>query len=81
MQHPSRVLPVVAPPRPSSSRFAGLVQDVRYAARLLRRQPRHALLTILTMALGIGATTVLFSVAYGVLMKPLPWPTRIGWSS
>ena len=42
--------------------------------RLLRRQPRHALLTILTMALGIGATTVLFSVTYGVLMKPLPWP-------
>ena len=37
-------------------------------------QPRHALLTILTMALGIGATTVLFSVTYGVLMKPLPWP-------
>jgi predicted permease len=51
-----------------------LSHDVRYAARLLRRQPRHALLTILTMALGIGATTVLFTVTYGVLMKPLPWP-------
>ena len=56
------------------SRYAGLAQDIRYAVRLLRRQPRHALLTILTMALGIGATTVLFSVTYGVLMKPLPWP-------
>ena len=61
-------------PATSGSRFAGLAQDIRYAARLLCRQPRHALLTILTMALGIGATTVLFSVTYGVLMKPLPWP-------
>ena len=46
---------------------------MQYAARLLHCQPRHSLLTILTMALGIGATTTLFSVTYGVLMKPLPW--------
>jgi len=52
----------------------GLLQDIRYAARLARRQPRHALLTIGMTALGIGATTALFSVAYGVLWKPLPWP-------
>lgn len=58
----------------SSARFGGVVHDVRYAARLLRRDPRHALLTILTLALGISATTVLFSMTYGVLMKPLPWP-------
>jgi len=51
-----------------------LVQDGRYAARLVRRQPRYALLVVLTMALGIGVTTTLFSVTYGVLMKPLPWP-------
>ena len=75
LQHGSRRLPLVAPPpAESSSRFTGLLHDVRYAARLLRRQPRHALLTVLTMALGIGATTALFSVTYGVLMKPLPWP-------
>ena len=54
--------------------FAGLLQDVRYAARLARRQPRHTLLTIAMTALAIGATTALFSVAYGVLWKPLPWP-------
>ena len=42
--------------------------------RLFRREARFAILSILTMALGIGATTVLFSIAYGVLMKPLPWP-------
>lgn len=50
------------------------MRELRYAARLLRRQPRFTLLAGLTMALGIAATTVLFSVTYGVLMKPLPWP-------
>ena len=69
-----RVDAVVPPVAVAPSRFAGLAQDVRYAARLVRRQPRHALITILTMAIGIGATTVLFSVTYGVLMRPLPWP-------
>jgi len=52
----------------------GLLRDLRYAARLARRQPRHALLIIGMTALGIGATTALFGVAYGVLWKPLPWP-------
>src|SRR6478672_8176307 len=70
-QHVDAVVPQAAL---APSRFAGLAQDVRYAARLVRRQPRHALITILTMAIGIGATTVLFSVTYGVLMRPLPWP-------
>ena len=46
----------------------------RYAFRQLRCDPGYAAVAILTMALGIGATTTLFSVAYGVLMKPLPWP-------
>jgi putative ABC transport system permease protein len=50
------------------------MNDFRYALRLLRRKPGPALVAILTMALGIGATTVLFSVTWGVLMKPLPWP-------
>jgi putative ABC transport system permease protein len=52
---------------------SSLLQDVRYAARVLRRQPRYALVAILTIALGIGATTTLFSVVNGVLVKPLPW--------
>ncbi len=67
--------PPVQPPEafPSSS-LSGLLQDITYAIRILRRQPRYALLAIATMALGIGATTLLFSVTYGVLMKPLPWP-------
>lgn len=67
--------PSVQPPQASpSSNLTGIMQDIVYAVRLVRRQPRFALLAIAAMALGIGATTLLFSVAYGVLMKPLPWP-------
>jgi putative ABC transport system permease protein len=50
------------------------MNDLRYACRLLRRDVGYAAVAILTMAVGIGATTTLFSVAYGVLLKPLPWP-------
>lgn len=53
---------------------SGWVQDLQYGLRLLRSQPSYALLVIVTIALGIGATTTLFSVANGVLLKPLPWP-------
>jgi putative ABC transport system permease protein len=49
------------------------MNDMRYACRLLRRDLGYAAVAILTMAVGIGATTTLFSVAYGVLLKPLPW--------
>jgi predicted permease len=71
---PRRVDAVTPPAAVAASRFSGVAQDIRYAGRLLRREPRQALVTILTMALGIGATTVLFSVTYGVLMRPLAWP-------
>ncbi len=54
--------------------FSGVVQDVRYGVRILRRQPGLTAVAILTMALGIGATTVFVSVADGVLLKPLSWP-------
>jgi predicted permease len=74
LRHRPRRPPVIVPPPiASSSHLAGVAQDVRYAVRLLRRQPRHTLLAVLTMALGISATTVLFSLTYGLLMKPLPW--------
>jgi len=49
-------------------------QDLRFAARMLKHSPGFAAVVILTMALSIGATTTLFSLVYGVLMRPLPWP-------
>jgi len=62
------------PPASTSSGISGLWQDARYAWRLVRRQPGFAAVVILTMALGIGATTSLFTVTNAVLMRPLPWP-------
>jgi putative ABC transport system permease protein len=46
---------------------------VRYSARVFKQQPAFAAAAVLTLALGIGATTAIFSVVYGVLLKPLPF--------
>src|SRR5262245_48891156 len=58
-----------------------MLNDLRYAARVLRKSPLVTLAIILTVALAIGANTAIFSFVYAVILKPLPFeqPNRLVW--
>ncbi len=59
--------------RPGAS-IRQMLRDLRFGVRLLRKSPVFGITAVLIVALGIGAATAIFSVVYGVMLRPLPFP-------
>src|ERR671913_568955 len=71
--------PSLTPAAPTGRILTDVWHDVRHAVRMFSKGPAFAAAAVLTLALGIGASTAIFSVVYGVLLKPLPFnePERL----
>lgn len=64
----------IAPHSPGDSLMTNTLNDLRFAMRMLLRRPGFSLLAVLTLTLGIGATTAIYSAVYPIIIAPLPYP-------